>query len=295
MNSSSLLGGIEAGGTKFVCAIGTPPDEILAIERFPTTLPHQTLSRALDFFRSQPRLPDSIGIATFGPADLDPDSDTYGCITRTPKPGWSYTDLVGTIERELHVPVAFDTDVNGAAMGEYLWGAGYGCKNLLYLTVGTGVGGGALVNGEPIHGLIHPEMGHLLIPRAEGDDFEGSCPFHGDCLEGMASGAAIKARWGISAELLPADHIGWSYESHYLAHALVNFILTLSPQKIIMGGGVMQQVNLFVAIRAQVVALLNQYVGAEQILSGIDDYIVPPDLGNDAGVLGAMALAMDSD
>ncbi|MCY4233948.1 MAG: ROK family protein [Bacteroidetes bacterium] len=292
VNSPSLLGGIEAGGTKFVCAIGKPPDQIYAVERFPTTSPDETLGRVIDFFRSQPQVPESIGIATFGPADLHLDSDTYGYITTTPKQGWSYTDLVGPIRQHLNMPVAFDTDVNGAAMGEYLWGAGHGCKNLLYLTVGTGFGGGALVNGHPIHGLVHPEMGHLLLPRADGDDFEGNCPFHGACLEGMASGAAIKARWGISAECLPADHVGWSYEAHYLAHALMNFILILSPQRIIMGGGVMEQRHLFPSIRSRVQSLLNGYVRADEILHGIDHYIVPPSLGSEAGVLGAMALAM---
>ncbi len=293
MNSSSLHGGIEAGGTKFVCAIGKPPNEIHTIERFPTTSPDETLNRALDFFRSQPQLPSSIGIATFGPADLHPESETYGYITSTPKIGWSYTNLAGPIGRELNVPVAFDTDVNGAAMGEYLWGAGRGCRNLLYLTIGTGIGGGALVDGHPIHGLVHPEMGHLLLPRADGDDFEGHCPFHGSCLEGMASGAAIKARWGISAESLPADHIGWSYQTHYLAHALTTFILTFSPERIIMGGGVMQQAHLFPSIHRLVLTLLNGYVRADEILLEIDHYIVPPSLGNNAGVLGAMALTMD--
>lgn len=292
MNTRSLLGGIEAGGTKFVCSIGHPPDEIHAIERFPTTTPEETIGRSIDFFRSQPQLPDQIGIATFGPADLHLDSDTYGFITSTPKSGWSYTDLAGRIQRELQVSITFDTDVNGAAMGEYLWGAGYGLKNLLYLTVGTGFGGGALVNGRPIHGLVHPEMGHLLLPRAEGDDYEGYCPFHRTCLEGMATGPAIRARWGIAAEALPEDHIGWIFEVHYLSHAVVNLILTLSPERIIMGGGVMQQTHLFPAIRSKVVSLLNGYVKASAILDEIDHYIVPPQLGNRAGVLGAMALTM---
>jgi len=292
VNTRSLLGGIEAGGTKFVCSIGHPPDEIHAIERFPTTTPEETIGRSIDFFRSQPQLPDQIGIATFGPADLHLDSDTYGFITSTPKSGWSYTDLAGRIQRELQVSITFDTDVNGAAMGEYLWGAGYGLKNLLYLTVGTGFGGGALVNGRPIHGLVHPEMGHLLLPRAEGDDYEGYCPFHRTCLEGMATGPAIRARWGIAAEALPEDHIGWIFEVHYLSHAVVNLILTLSPERIIMGGGVMQQTHLFPAIRSKVVSLLNGYVKASAILDEIDHYIVPPQLGNRAGVLGAMALTM---
>ncbi len=288
---NSLLGGIEAGGTKFVCAIGDPPDDIHATARLPTTTPEETLARVIDFFRSQPRLPESIGIAAFGPADVHPGSDTYGFITSTPKPGWSNTDLAGVIAGELQCPVAFDTDVNGAAMGEHLWGAGQGIKNLLYLTVGTGFGGGALIDGKPLHGLVHPEMGHLFLPRAEGDEYEGHCPFHGGCLEGMATGPAIQARWGVPAEELPPDHTGWSFEVHYLSLAVTNLILTLSPERIIMGGGVMQQEHLFPAIRSGVQSWLNGYIQAEEILHGIDHYIVPPALGSQAGVLGAMALA----
>ena len=290
--ANSLLGGIEAGGTKFVCAIGYPPDDIHAVERFPTTTPEETLGRAIDFFRTQPRPPDSIGIATFGPADLRPSSETYGFITSTPKPGWSNTDILGLIHKELQLPIAFDTDVNGAAVSEYLWGAAQGIRNLLYLTIGTGFGGGALVDGRPVHGLVHPEMGHLLLPRAEGDEFPGICPFHGDCLEGMATGPAIQARCGVAAESLPPDHKGWSFVVHYLSVAVTNLILTLSPERIIMGGGVMQQTHLFPAIRSRVQSHLNGYVQADEIIHGIDQYIIPPGLGNQAGVLGGMALTL---
>ncbi|MCY4158249.1 MAG: ROK family protein [Bacteroidetes bacterium] len=292
VKSDSLIGGIEAGGTKFVCAIGHPPNDIQALERFPTTTPEETLGRTLDFFQNQPRLPDSIGIATFGPADVHPDSETYGYITSTPKPGWSNTDLGGVISRELQLPIVFDTDVNGAAVGEYLWGNGQGTKNLLYLTIGTGIGGGALVNGKPIHGLVHPEMGHLFLPRAEGDDYEGYCPFHGTCLEGMACGPAIEDRWGIPAKSMPPDHIGWSFEAHYISLALVNLILTLSPERIILGGGVMQQMHLFPSIRSRVVSHLNGYVQASELTYEIDQYIIPPGLGSKAGVLGAMGLTI---
>ncbi len=295
MNSDLLLGGIEAGGTKFVCAIGRPPNDIHAIGQFPTTTPDETLGHVVDFFRSQPQQPDAIGIATFGPADVRQDSDTYGFITSTPKSGWSNTDIAGLIGQEFRVPLAFDTDVNGAVVGEYLWGAGRGVQNVLYLTVGTGFGGGALVNGRPVHGLLHPEMGHLLLPRVEGDDFEGVCPFHGACLEGMATGPAILARWGIPAEKLPSDHIGWSYVVHYLSLAVSNLILTLSPERIIMGGGVMKQQHLFPVIHSAVQSHLNGYVQVEEITKGIDRYIVPPNLGNQSGVLGAMALTMISD
>ncbi len=292
LKTNALLGGIEAGGTKFVCAIGDPPDDIHAVERFPTTTPEETIRRAVDFFRAQPRLPDSVGIATFGPADVRPDSETYGFITGTPKAGWSNTDLAGRIRQELQCSIAFDTDVNGAAVGEHLWGAGQGKQNLLYLTIGTGFGGGALVNGQPIHGLVHPEMGHLSLPRAEGDDFDGICPFHGTCLEGMATGPAIQARFGVPAESLPSDHIAWSFVAHYLSYAVTNLILTLSPERIIMGGGVMQQEHLFPAVRSRVQSHLNGYVQARELTHEIDQYIVPPGLGSRAGVLGAMALTL---
>lgn len=292
LKTNALLGGIEAGGTKFVCAIGDPPDDLHAVERFPTTTPEETIRRAVDFFRAQPRLPDSVGIATFGPADVRPSSETYGFITGTPKAGWSNTDLAGRISQELQCSVAFDTDVNGAAVGEHLWGAGQGKQNLLYLTIGTGFGGGALVNGQPIHGLVHPEMGHLFLPRAEGDDFEGICPFHGTCLEGMATGPAIHARFGVPAESLPSDHIAWSFVAHYLSYAVTNLILTLSPERIIMGGGVMQQEHLFPAVRSRVQSHLNGYVQARELTHEIDQYIVPPGLGSRAGVLGAMALTL---
>ena len=260
--------------------------------QFPTTTPQETLGFTLDFFHSQPHLPDAIGIATFGPADVRPDSESYGFITSTPKTGWSNTDLAGRIARDLQRPVAFDTDVNGAAVGEYLWGAGQGTQNLLYLTIGTGFGGGALVNGQPVQGLVHPEMGHLILPRAKGDDFGGHCPYHGPCLEGMASGPAIKARWGIPAESLPPDHKAWEFEAHYLSLAITNLVLTLSPERVIIGGGVMQQEHLFPAIRSRVQSHLNGYVQADTIIHGIDRYIVPPGLGNKAGVLGAMGLAL---
>lgn len=290
VQTDSLLGGIEAGGTKFVCALGYPPDDLHAIEKIPTTTPEETITQAVNFFRTQPQLPDSIGIATFGPADVQPDSDTYGFITSTPKPGWANTNLAGRVACALQRPVAFDTDVNGAAVGEYLWGAGQGAQNLLYLTIGTGFGGGALVNGKPVHGLVHPEMGHLFLPRAEGDNFKGNCPFHEACLEGMVSGPAIQAHWGVPAESLPPDHEGWSFVAHYLSFAVTNLILTLSPERVIMGGGVMQQEHLFPAIHSRVQSHLNGYVRVKELIDRIDRYIVPPGLGSKSGVLGAMAL-----
>lgn len=291
---SELLGGIEAGGTKFVCAVGTGPDDIRAETRFPTTEPDETIGRAIAFFREQAASEGalaSVGIAAFGPLDPDPDSPTYGYITSTPKPGWANTDFAGPLRRALDVPVGFDTDVNGAALGEWRWGAAQGLNTFIYLTIGTGIGGGGMANGRLLHGLIHPEMGHIRLPHDwERDPYEGHCPFHGDCLEGMAAGPAIGDRWGQPAETLPADHPAWDLEAEYLAYALVNFIVTLSPQRLILGGGVMEQPQLFPLVRQKVKALLNGYVQSPLILERIDEYIVPPGLGNRAGVLGALAL-----
>jgi fructokinase len=289
--SSPLYGGIEAGGTKFVCTVATGPDRIVAEERFPTTAPDETLGRAIAFFREQPPIA-ALGIGTFGPADPDPASPTFGHITTTPKTGWAHVDFAGVLQEALGVPVGFDTDVNVAALGEWRWGAAQGLETFVYLTVGTGIGGGGLVNGRMMHGLIHPEMGHIRLPRGDdADRFAGICPYHGDCLEGLASGPAIEARWNVPAAELPADHQAWLIEAHYLALALSNFICTLSPQRIILGGGVMEQPQLLPLIHEEVPQLLNGYVQSPMIVDRIEAYIVPPGLGNQAGMLGAIALA----
>lgn len=290
----SVYGGIEAGGTKFVCALGTGPDALRAEARFPTTTPVETLARAVAFFREaagEHGMPDAIGVSCFGPVDPNPASNTYGYVTTTPKPGWAHTDVAGTLSRALGVPVGLDTDVNGAALGEHRWGAAQGLDTFLYLTVGTGIGGG-MAGGRLMHGLVHPEMGHIRLPHDhDADPFPGRCPYHGDCLEGLASGPAIEDRWGVRGETLPEDHPAWALEAEYLSYALLNFVVTLSPQRIILGGGVMEQPRLFPKIRTRVQALLNGYVQAPAILDGIDTFIVPPGLGNRSGVLGAIALA----
>ncbi len=287
-----LYGGIEAGGTKLVCAVGSGPDNILAEVQFPTTTPDETIGRAVDFLRAWREELTAIGVASFGPVDLNPASPTYGFITSTPKPGWANTDIAGRIRRELDLPVGFDTDVNGAALGEHRWGSAQGLDTFIYLTIGTGIGGGGMVGGQLMHGLIHPEMGHIRVPHdLAADPFPGICPYHGDCLEGLASGPALEARWGQPAETLPPDHPAWPLQARYLALALVNFICILSPQRIILGGGVMNQPQLFPLIRARVPEFLAGYVQSPKILERIDHYIVPPALGSRAGVLGAMALA----
>lgn len=292
----NYFGGVEAGGTKFVCVVTDHGKEVLAETRFPTTTPSETIDRVIQFFQEQnsklPQPVSAIGIGCFGPLDPDPSSPTFGNITTTPKPGWMNTPVVQPLQDYFGIPVAIDTDVNAAAVGEGVWGAAQGLEDFIYLTIGTGIGGGALCNGKPVHGLVHPEMGHIAIPHDRTHDpYPGHCPYHGDCLEGLACGPAIRARWGISADQLPADHPAWKLEAHYIALALRNFICTLSPKRIILGGGVMQQTQLFPMIRDETLRLLNGYVQSPAILEQIDRYIVAPGLGNRAGVLGSIALA----
>jgi fructokinase len=288
----SLFGCIEAGGTKFVCGVGTGPDD-LQTTTVPTSSPAATIEKIVAFFREKAgRGLSAVGVGAFGPVDLRPESPTFGFITSTPKAEWQQYDLAWTLYRALGVPIGFDTDVNAAAAGEARWGAGRGIPNFLYLTVGTGIGGGAMVNGEVIHGLLHPEMGHIRIPHdLASDPYPGACPYHQDCLEGLASGPAMQARWGVPAQHLPADHPGWTLEARYLALGLATWVCTLSPERILLGGGVIQQNRLFPMIRKELLRLLNGYVHARALLEEIDSYVVPPQLGNRAGVLGAMVLA----
>jgi fructokinase len=277
------LGGVEAGGAKFVCAIGSGPDDLVRAT-IPTTTPAETLARVIEFFHSQARSIAALGVASFGPVDLEPGSPTFGFITSTPKPEWSNVDICGVLRRALGGPIAFETDVNAAALAEARWGAAQGLNNILYITVGTGIGGGALVDGLPLHGLVHPEMGHILIPQNRDEDpFPGACPFHGNCLEGLASGHAMERRWGVKAQFLEPDHPAWRLEAHYLGLALANLVCVLSPRRIVIGGGVMHNLDLFPMIRENLREALNGYVQAPDV--------VPPLLGDDAGVLGAIALA----
>ncbi|MDA0672539.1 MAG: ROK family protein [Cyanobacteria bacterium] len=291
----ALLGAIEAGGTKFVCAVGTGPLDLRAMTRIPTTTPGATLGAVVDWFAAQQASQGAlaaIGIGSFGPVDPRPQSDQFGYLLNTPKPHWSQVDLVGTLEQHFSVPIGFDTDVNAAALGEHRWGHGQGLDTLLYLTVGTGIGGGAVVNGDLLHGRLHPEMGHLLLPQDPiADPFPGCCPFHGNCLEGLASGVAIAQRWGQPADTLPPDHPAWALQADYLASALMTFTLVLSPQRILLGGGVMAQSALFPAIRQRLQAKLQGYGAIPQLLATEAGYIMPPKLGDRAGIIGALALA----
>lgn len=288
-----LIAAVEAGGTKMVCAVGSNLDD-LDETRFETTSPEQTIRRAIDFFKSAQTRRGTIralGIGTFGPADIDVNSATFGFIKNTPKDNWSNTDMASPIRSALgDIPMAFETDVNAAAWGERKWGAARNLDDFIYITVGTGIGGGAISGGKILHGEGHPEMGHLRIPHdRQKDSFTGCCPFHGNCLEGLASGSALSQRWQCNPGDLDEDHPGWDLEASYLADALANLTLTLCPRRFILGGGVMEQAHLFHKIRRKLSQRLAGYVS----LPELDTFVVPPGLGAQAGILGAMALAQD--
>jgi len=286
-----LYGGMEGGGTKFVCAVGSGPDEITEAVRIPTTMPGETLKLAIAFFQKYNL--SAIGLAPFGPLDLNPTSPTYGSITATPKPGWTGTNVVAAFQCKFDIPLAFDLDVNAAAFGEYSWiPENRKLESLVYFTIGTGIGAGVIVNGKITHGLTHPEAGHMRLPHDRKEDpFPGTCPFHGDCFEGLASGPALARRWRKPAETLPDKHPAWEQEAVYIAFALANVILTLSPQRIVLGGGVMEHQPLFPSIRDKVRGLLNGYIASSVLEGTMEEYIIPPALGNRSGILGAMALA----
>jgi fructokinase len=296
-----LVGAIEAGGTKFVCAVGTGPGNLmLAKAAFPTgDNPAQLLAKINEWFAEEATKHgklQAIGIASFGPVDLNIKSPTYGYITSTPKPGWRNANLVGPIKQAFpDIPIRFDTDVNGAALGEYYWGNAVGLSDFVYITIGTGIGAGGMAGGQLIHGLIHPEMGHTFIPQESGDEFAGVCPYHGRCWEGLCSGPAIQKRSGFPAESLPPDHPAWELETQYIAYAVANIACFLSPQRVILGGSVRKAGQLgegrfFQLIREKVRKTLNGYIASQLLGEKISEYIVPPLLGDDAGVCGAIAL-----
>ena len=287
--------GIELGGTKVVCGLATLDGRVCERVEIETQAPDQTLPairNELEAFETRNGRFSSLGIGTFGPVRLDPAAADFGRIGQTPKSAWRDFNLYEYFVDWLTVPVFLDTDTTAAAYGEAAWGAAVGCDSVVYITVGTGIGAGVLINGSPVHGLLHPEAGHIRVPSAPGDDFKGACSYHNDCVEGMAAGAAIVQRWGKKLCQLPSDHAAYAQTAHYLSHLVTNMILFLSPQKIVMGGGVMSNPGLFPLIRNQVQELLNGYIAVHQIEHNIDDLIVPPDLGDDAGLLGAVAMAM---
>ena len=288
-----IFGGIEAGGTKWVCAIGTGATDVREATRFPTTTPDETIARAAEFFTEHGPVA-AVGVGTFGPIDLRYSSPTWGRITTTTKPGWANTDIWSALRAHLDVPVAFDTDVNAAALGEGRWGAAAGFETFCYVTVGTGIGGGAMVNGRLLHGLLHPEFGHMRVPHDYSrDPFAGGCPYHGDCLEGLASGDAIRRRCGKPGEEVD-DESAWELVAAYLGLGLVNVISVLSPQRIILGGGVMRQPQLLSLVRRHVREFAAGYFDTCELTAAIDDYVVGPDLGDSSGVIGAIELARDA-
>jgi fructokinase len=288
---STLYGGVETGGSWCVCALGTGPDDLRAHTRFQTEAPEATLDRIVGFFERS-GVPGVLGVGAFGPLDLDPRSPTWGWVTSTPKPGWRNTPVGPLLSARLGIPVALDTDVNAAALGEGRWGAGTGVPSLCYLTVGTGIGAGLLTAGRPWHGLVHPEVGHLRVPHdRQRDPFAGVCPVHGDCWEGLASGRAIAARWDSDPAALAPDHPAWELEAEYLALGILAIVSVASPHRVIAGGGVFGQPGLRERVGARLGELVAGYFDTPLLGSRVQDYVVAPALGDRAGVLGAIALA----
>lgn len=287
-----LIGGIEAGGTKMVCAVADEAGKLIDRMTIPTKTPEMTIPEMFDYFKKWKI--EALGIGCFGPIDPDPTSWTYGYITETPKLAWKNYPIVKSFEDALHVPVGFDTDVNGAVLGEVVYGAAKGYDCAIYITIGTGIGAGVYCNGKLLHGLVHPEAGHMLLPRHPKDSFEGGCSYHKSCFEGLASGPAIEKRWGKSAKELSGKKEVWELEAFYIAEAIVNYILTYSPQKIILWGGVMHQEQLFPMVREKTKELLNGYIHHSMILEHIEDYIVAPGLGENPGILGAVCLGIQA-
>ncbi len=284
------LGALEAGGTKMVCAIGNENGEIFDRVSIPTETPAITMPKLIEYFTDKKI--EALGIGCFGPVDLNRDSKTYGYITTTPKLAWADYNIAGAFKEALKVPVGFDTDVNGSALGEATWGITRGLDNSMYITIGTGVGTGIITNGKLLHGMLHPEGGHLLLSRHPDDTYEGKCPYHGTCLEGLAAGPAIEARWGKKGMELAGQKEVWELEAYYIAQALVDYIMILSPQRIVLGGGVMHQEHMMPLVREEVKRQLAGYVRTKE-LENIDSYIVLPSLNDNQGIMGALKLAID--
>lgn len=280
-------GAIEAGGTKFVCAVSNEKLEILERISLPTTTPDETMKNVFEFFDKYDL--DAIGVGSFGPIDVNKKSKTYGYITTTPNLAWANYNFVGALKDRYNIPIGWTTDVNAAALGELKKGAAVGLQSCIYLTVGTGIGGGAMINGQFLEGYGHPEMGHILIRMHPNDQFKGICPYHKNCLEGVASGPAIEDRWGKKAYELVDNEEVWKIEAFYLAQALMTYTLTINPERIVLGGGVMKQRQLFHYIRKELEKLMNNYV----TMPDLDEYIVSPGLGDNSGIIGCLLLAQE--
>lgn len=290
--------GIEGGGTKFVCAYGSGPDDLKDITIIHTRTPQETMPEVFAYIRNIRKKTEiqGIGLAIFGFLDLHPSSPTFGHILPTAKPHWGWYDILGELKKVVDLPIGLDTDVNGAVIGEHKWGAGKDLGNVLYLTIGTGIGGGAIVNNKILHGAMHPEMGHIMLYQDKlRDPFPGVCSYHHNCLEGLASGPAMKKRWGVESALeLPAEHEAWDIEAEYLGRALAAYTMVLSPQRIILGGGVMKRHELYPKVRRQMLEVLQGYINIDLVLKYTDTYVVPPALGDNSGILGAIALAEEA-
>lgn len=286
-----ILGALEAGGTKMVCAVGNEDGSIIEKTSIPTTEPQETLPKIIDFFEGKNI--EAMGVASFGPIDLDKTSATYGYITSTPKLKWRNYNLLGELKKEYDVPMGFDTDVNGSLLGEVTYGSSRGISDAIYLTIGTGIGGGVMSGRKLVHGMLHPELGHIKMLPHKNDGYGGKCPYHKNCFEGMAAGPAIAERWGKPAYELAGKKEVWELEAYYIAQALSDFIMTLSPKKIILGGGVMHQSILFPLIREKVRENLNGYIQTA-LLEDMDNYIVPASLNDDQGIMGCFKLALDA-
>lgn len=286
-----IIGAIEAGGTKFVCGIGNEHGEIFEKISIPTRTPEETMKDVFQFFEGKQI--ERMGIGSFGPIQVSQDQPDYGTILETPKTDWKYFPLFEEIKRNFpkDMPIAVDTDVNAAAFAEMKWGAAEGMNSCVYFTVGTGIGAGAVVRGKLVHGLLHPEAGHMFVKRHPDDDFKGSCPYHGDCLEGLASGTSMRERWGKAGVDLQ-DKAAWDLEAYYLAQTAINALLTYSPEKIIFGGGVLNHPGLIDKVREQFSKLLNGYIKKDEVIEDVDDYIVLPGLGSEAGLKGSLALVL---
>ncbi|MBS6642857.1 MAG: ROK family protein [Clostridiaceae bacterium] len=284
------LGALEAGGTKMVCAVGNENGDIFERISIPTETPDITMPKIVEYFKDKEI--EALGVGCFGPIDLNRDSETYGYITTTPKLAWANYNIVGTLKEGLNIPVGFDTDVNGSALGEATWGITRGLENSMYITIGTGIGAGVISNGKLLHGMLHPEAGHVLLRKHPNDHYEGKCPYHKTCLEGLAAGPAIEARWGKKGVELADRKEVWEMEAYYIAQALVDYIVILSPQRIVLGGGVMHQEHMMPLVREQVKEQLNAYIQTKE-LSDLESYIVLPSLNDNQGIMGALKLALD--
>lgn len=284
-----MFGALEAGGTKMVCGIGLEDGTIIHRESYPTTTPIETMEKIIAYFKQYDI--KSLGVGAFGPVDVTEDSSTYGHILDTPKIEWRHFDLLGHLKKELNVPIKIDTDVNCSCLGEVTFGSAKGLDSAIYITIGTGIGVGVYINNQLVHGMLHPEGGHIYLPLHKEDNFQGVCPSHGTCFEGMASGVSIEKRWKKKAYELVEDDKVWEIEAHYISHGIVNYILTYSPKKVILGGGVMKQTQLLPLIYKKVTTLLNGYINTKE-LHHIEDYIVLSDLNDNQGLLGAIRLAI---